>query len=310
MPVFVTGGVFVSFATNHDERSLDLSALTKIMIFLLSLFSLFLCGTVVTYVGNASNYKELMEEQESINKEISSEIISLQRQYTEKMTLIEQLKAESNDRIQLLEDQINQLDVEKRNAERKSLEYAGRVNSWVGVVTGFEQTIENLQNSLKLTQVQLDKARTDGIEDRKELNEITASLYEKIVQLQSLEVDKRRLLEQKTSLEQTLNNVLDTGGGPVSVEPVTPAVGRVRRADATIAGVDLKGLVTEVGQSLVTISLGSADGVVKNMLFHVTRGDEFICDVVITDVDTNKAAGVIELKLTDPRVGDNVSTKL
>ena len=46
------------------------------------------------------------------------------------------------------------------------------------------------------------------------------------------------------------------------------------------------------------------------MVFHVTRGDEFICDVIVTDVDTNKAAGVLELKLGQPKIGDTVSTKL
>ena len=75
-------------------------------------------------------------------------------------------------------------------------------------------------------------------------------------------------------------------------------------------GAPLNGLIAEVGESLVTISIGADDGVSRGMVFHVTRGDEFICDVVITNVDTNKAAGVLELKLKQPRIGDNVSTKL
>ena len=35
-----------------------MSPLTKILIVLLTLSSIFLCGIVVTYVGNADNYKE------------------------------------------------------------------------------------------------------------------------------------------------------------------------------------------------------------------------------------------------------------
>ena len=287
-----------------------MSTLTKILIFLLSLFAIFLCGTVVTYVGNAHNYKEMYAKEERISDALEADILSIQRQYNEKLALVEQLRAESNDRAQLLEDRISRLEVEKRNAERKSLEFEGRVNSWVGVVTGFEQTIENLQGSLKLTQVQLDKARTDGIKDQKELNEITASLYEKIVQLQSLETDKRRLLEQRTNLEAELSRTIDTGVGAIIAQPVTPEIGLARPVEAIPTGIGLSGLITEVGESLVTISLGSADGVKKDTVFHVTRGDEFICDVVITDVDTDKAAGVIELRQADPRVGDNVSTKL
>ena len=46
------------------------------------------------------------------------------------------------------------------------------------------------------------------------------------------------------------------------------------------------------------------------MKFHVTRGTTFICDIVITDVDTDIAAGVIELKSSAPRRGDTVSNVL
>ncbi|UCE46868.1 MAG: hypothetical protein JSW47_14805, partial [Phycisphaerales bacterium] len=59
---------------------------------------------------------------------------------------------------------------------------------------------------------------------------------------------------------------------------------------------------------------GAADGVKKNMRFHATRGSKFICDVVVLDVEPDKALGWLELlqdKPQDkPRAGDAVSTNL
>ena len=46
------------------------------------------------------------------------------------------------------------------------------------------------------------------------------------------------------------------------------------------------------------------------MKFHVTRGDRFICDLLVTDVDVNKAAAIIELKNASPKIGDTASTEL
>jgi hypothetical protein len=46
------------------------------------------------------------------------------------------------------------------------------------------------------------------------------------------------------------------------------------------------------------------------MKFHVTRGDAFICDILIVDVDVEKAVGVLELVQQQPKVGDNASTNL
>ncbi len=287
-----------------------MSTFTKIFIVLLSLFSIFLCGTVVTYVGNVNNYKALFEDKEALNRSLTSENTSLKRQYNEKVALMKEQEKKLTERIQQFEDENSKLAVDLRKSERISLEYQGRVNSWAGILTSFEQTIANLEQSLNLTQEQLNKAHSEGIKDRKELNEITASFYEKMVQMESLEAARRRLLEQKTDLEKRMNQIMgpDTLGAR-AVEPVTLDIDSARPG-VFFGGTDLNGLITEVAESMVTISIGSADGVKKGMVFHVTRGDDFISDILITDVDINKSAGVLDLVQQQPRITDNVSTRL
>ncbi len=287
-----------------------MSFFTKILIILLSLFSLWLCASVATYVGTVNNYKVMYDEQKSLNNSLVSENTSLQRRFNEKMAMTKELEAKLNDRIQLLEDEKSKLDVELKNARRTSLEYQGRVNSWAGVLTSFEKTIANLEQSLNLTQEQLNNAHADNIQDRKELNEITASLYEKIVQMQALEADRRRLLEAKLSLEEQINRLSGPDAEAVSFDPVTLQRGQARPAAPVPGRVALQGLITEVSKSLVSISLGSEDGMKKNMVLQVFRGDEFICNLVVTNVDTSKSAGVLELVQQNPIVGDYVTTRL
>jgi uncharacterized protein YpmS len=287
-----------------------LSTLTKILVVLLALFSFGLCGAVVIYVGNANNYKALWEEQIDTYQALLSDNESLNRQITEKIEEWKNDELTYKQEIQQLNDEKFQLESEKRKYERTSTEYQNRVNSWLGLLNSFEQTITNLETSLKVTQQQLDKARETGIKDQQQLNQITASLIEKIAQMQALERDRRLFLEEKKTLEDKLNQLF--GADAITEVPttVTPEPGVAKAAQPIPAGAPLNGLITEVGESLVTISIGADDGVRKGMVFHVTRGGEFICDVVITDVDTNKAAGSLELKMQQPRIGDNVSTKL
>jgi len=287
-----------------------LSTLTKVLVILLTLFSIFLCGAIVTYVGNVNNYKALYEEQDNFNDTVIAENRSLKQRNNEKSAQMKDLEKKLNERIQQLDDENNRLTVDLRNAERMSLKYQGGMDSLAGVLTSFEQTIGNLEQSLKLTQVQLDKARQEGIKDRKELNEVTASLYEKIVQMAALETDRRRILEQKTTLEDQMNQLIDPASTVGSSGVVTPERGQIKPSAVTPSRFSLNGLITEVGESLVSVSVGSADGVENGTLFHVTRGDEFICDLLITDVDTNKSAGVLELVQAQPKIGDNVSTRL
>ncbi len=287
-----------------------LSLFTKILVVLLSLFSLFLCGAVATYVGSVSNYKQLYEDQKGLNDSLVSKNSSQKRLFNEKADLAKNIEAKLNDRIQLLEDEKSKLDVELKNAQRTSLESQGRINSWVGVLTSFEKTIANLEQSLNLTQQQLSKAHAGNIQDRKELNEISASLYEKIVQMQALEADRRRLLEAKLGLEEQINQLWGPDSEPASFVPVTPERGAAMAVAPPPSGVALNGLITEIDKSLVSISLGSDDGVKKNMVLQVFRGAEFICNLVVTDVDMSVSAGILELVQQRPVIGDYVTTRL
>jgi hypothetical protein len=133
-------------------------------------------------------------------------------------------------------------------------------------------------------------------------------LYEKIVELERLQADRRRILEEKTELE---NQASQPGGGtkPATPGPVTQIPGQARPA-AIMTASEIQGLIMEVDQSLVTLSVGTADGVSKGMVFHVTRGDQFLCDILVTDVDVNKCAGVLEMVQQRPKAGDTVATKL
>ncbi len=292
-----------------------MSTLTKALIILLSLLSIFLCGVVVSYVGTANNYKSHFEEQQSLNDVLKAEVAQKTKEYNAKIAEMKTLEKDLRNTIQGLEDEKVQVATELRKCQRESLAYKQQSENWKGLITSFEQTISNMEQSRQLTQEQLDMVRSELVNNRKELNEITAALYEKIVDLDSLEAERKRFLEQKTALEKKLNQLTQATGEEVSYEdmaPVTREPGQVQpAADSSLmtAGA-LKGLVNEVGQSLITISLGSADGVEEGMVFHALRGEDFLADIVITDVDVNKSAGVLELVQERPRVGDTVSTEL
>jgi len=286
-----------------------LSTLTKILVVLLSLLSIFLCGMMVTFVGSSKNYKSLYDEQTQLARYTQAELVKKDEFFNAQAGKYKEAEAALQQNILSLEAEKNKLVADLRKAERLSIQYQEQADSWKGVMTGFEQSVRSLQASLQQTQQQLDTARSQGIEDRKELNQITADLYAKIVQLQSLEAERRRLLEQKTDLEKQLGS-LGTAV-PVPSRPVTPQPGvATPAATSTVAAPDIKGTVMGVSESLVHLSIGSADGVRENMLLHVTRGDEFHCDLMVTNVDINQSAGVLQLVKQRPQIGDTASTQL
>jgi len=285
-----------------------LSTLTKILIVLLSLFSIFLCSAVVTYIGTANNFKAELDVQKDENKVLKADNAKLTQRINEKMSQLSLREGELKSQVAMLEQDKSKLMVDLRDAKRTSLDYQSRVSSLASVFGSFEQTIANMVEQLQLTQQQLDKVRSESIEDRKSLREIEASLFEKIAQLQDLETTRRQLLEKVTVMEKTGPDVEYSG------TVVTPDRGVVFPAESASSATPrgLKGLVTAVSDSLVEISLGIDDGVNEGTVFYVTRGDEYICDLRITDVETDRSAGVLELVQpgNPPRINDNVSTGL
>ena len=74
-------------------------------------------------------------------------------------------------------------------------------------------------------------------------------------------------------------------------------------------------MITDIDleNSLAEISIGSVNGVKEGMWFHVFRGDKFICNIVILDVESEKAVGtldLIDITQEQPKAGDTVQTEL
>jgi uncharacterized phage infection (PIP) family protein YhgE len=282
-----------------------LSTLTKILIVLLSLFSLFLCGTIVTYVGTAKNYKSAYEDLKTEMSALQEKNKSYQQQIEEKKRQMDELSRKLDSEIANLKTEKSQLEQDLKDAKVAKAALDEKVQSLAASAMKFEQTVGGMESSLTKTREDLEQARGEGINLAKNLNEITASLEEKMAQLQALDAEKKRLLEEKTKLEQQLAGK----PGPIgTVEPVTTIPDSATNAIEPPPTTALQGKITAIDGSLVTLSIGSADGVVKDMIFHVIRNDAFVCDVKITDVDTEASAGTVQLVQQPPKVGDIAST--
>jgi hypothetical protein len=290
-----------------------LSNLTKILIVLLTISAIFLCGSVVTYVANADNYRKkydgLSNERDSLEKDKES----LTKQLNEKTQQKDDLEKTLNNQIAALKAKADDLQAKLNTADREKAELVERTNNLASVTKAFSETTEKQTQTLNSALDEVKQLKADQIKQAKELDETSAALVEKTAIIDSLNTEKRRLIEEKADLENRLDKLLRAGGKvAAATAPVTPEGGRVAAAPPGTEPIAIKGRILEIDMknSLATISVGSADRVKEGMKFHVTRGDAFICDILITDVDTDKAVGALELVQQAPRVGDNASTNL
>jgi predicted phage tail protein len=267
----------------------------------------------VTYVANADNYRQKYDSQRKDTQSLEQTKESLTKQLNEKVQQKDDLEKTLKNQLATTKAEADKLKADLSTIEREKAELLERVNSWASITKDFQETTEKHTQTLNTALEEIKQLKAEQIKLGKELEQTSATLVEKMAIMESVEAEKRRLTEQKADLESRLDKLLQAGGKAAVVSPpVTPEKGVALPAKPVTEPIDLKGRVIEVDikSSLATISMGAADGVREGMKFHVTRGDAFICDILIVDVDTEKAVGVLELVQQQPKVGDNASTNL
>ena len=293
-----------------------MSNLTKILIVLLTISVIFLCGIVVTYVANADNYKQKYASLNSERDSLEKDKESLDNQLKEKIQQKDDLEKSLNGQLATLKTSADDLQAKINTVERERAELLERVNGWASITKDFQATTEKQIQLLTTAQEDVKQLKSEQIKLSKELEQTSTTLVEKTAVIEAAETEKRRLIEEKADLQNQLDKTMKAGGKVAAAgTPVTQEKGYALPAQTTAAAINLKALISEVDakNSLATVSIGSADGVKEGMKFHVTRGSEFVCNVLIVDVDTEKAVGVLELVQSatgGPKVGDNASTNL
>ena len=293
-----------------------MSTLTKVLIVLLTIASFFLCGVVVTYVASADNYKEKYDN-------LRSQYQTAQDKKEDAETQLNALKTRTDEEIRKLNGEISQrtrevaalkanltkIEIERDTALRKEGNWASITKDLTATNDNQRQLLENALDGQKALNAEL-------IKERRQLDDTTAALLEKSAIIAQLEGKLRGLIEDSATLQNTLDKYLrQYGKAFVQLSPATRVREAVRVAPP-VMDIDLKGSLTAVDlkNHLAEISIGAADGVKEGMRFHTTRQSRFVCDVVILEVEPEKAVGWLELlqeqPQNQPRAGDAVSTNL
>ena len=290
-----------------------MSVLTKILIVLLTLSSIFLCGIVVTYVANADNYKQLFEKESGAKQVEVEKRRNADTQLETKKKQYQRQEDEFRKQIALLNTQVGKLENDLKIAQREKADLLQRVNSMAGVVETSSQTAKQQTQLFEKTQEELKKISAEQIREREQLKDVTNQLIQKMAVIKTLQADKKRLEQEKYALQLEADKLLQRFGKKTARIPtVTPEKTVAREVTSVVKPIGLTGSITalDLKRSLAAISIGTAHGVRENMKFYVTRGDEFICEILIYDVDAEKAVGDLKRVRYQPKVGDSVSTNL
>ena len=302
-----------------------MSTLTKVLIVLLSISSIFLCGIVATYVASANDYKEKWKTADDGLRKAKRDVIAANEEVNQTKTGTEQAKKTLLDKIGSLETELINVKGDLTKAELKRDQLLNDVAKYASETEALAVTNDKWHTMLQNAQTELVKVNADLTKERSQNKEVTTAILEKMAIIAQLEDQAKQLTSEKEQLQIKMVQVLRQFGKTVGKStPVTTSVPTRDKAQPRLPGpslasvgtqvkeIGLKGVITQVDlkNSLAVISIGAAEGVKEKMKFYTTRGDAFICEILILDVSAERAVGFLERVQTPPKSGDSISTSI
>ena len=285
-----------------------MSTLTKIFALLVSALSIFLCGVVVTFLANAENYRNEAEQWQTKAEAAQINDLAAQATLTSYMQKQEagtrQLRENIASMHMLLEDRNRQLAA----ASKDSGVNVSLANTAVTTMGALRETIANMQTSQEELAKALQQSRNKMIEAQTQMVELTRHLNSEQVKTEQLENLRRQNLEKIRALED------DNAAIHRQLKKVTLSSSefhddeKVSMARTELAGVPIRGQITEIDGDNVSISVGSASGVRKDTRFWITRGDKFLGNLEVVYVESNESVGRLANTQGVVVRGDTVTT--
>ena len=286
-----------------------MSSLTKVFVLVVSALAIFLCGLVVTYVSTAENYKAAFDDERVIRQAAQAQAVAAEQARSQEKERYEALIGRLNATIVDLQGNVADLARELVAQRQMQTEAVSRANTAVNASAALQQTVQNMYEGQNAVQAALDKAQRAMIVAQAQVIDLTRALEEEKVKSNQLESMRREAEEKMTKLEdenfeirRRLEQVT------VSSSEMRAGMDRVSLSLPQLSGVPISGEVTAVEKELATISVGSSSGVRPNMTFHVSRGEQYLGDFVVIDVEPSAAAGRLAGRQGVIVAGDRVST--
>lgn len=286
-----------------------MSTITKVFVILLALFSIAFTTMTVSVVARTANWKDtaLKYEQHAraadtnLRNLISASAADLAtardsiRQHRDQIGQLETKLQSNNNELASMRTEFAQIRSEKSSADAMNRGLLARLN----VSENAREEYHKQRNDLERHSIDLESRNID-LNDR--VNELTAQV--------AVLMEEKRQFEQQVKILQDQNDRISQAtrspSGRVTFESASGTAMTGVNAMSPVSSTPIRGRLVEMDGNLVTISVGSADGVNNGMVFVIHRDGEYVGDIKINIVDPNRSAGRIVRSTNNPGLGDEV----
>lgn len=280
-----------------------MTVLGKILVFINLVFSLLAGGLIVmafaTRTQWATAYNDLAKKIAVTSAQYQADLKTVQDQVQAREAQVQAANRERDDVARQLQD----AQAKSTAASERLTQLTSQKDAETRNLTALTQEVERRRDEVKLLQTQVASRDKKVVDLEKSLTaQRDQAVQYKIERDASIERN-RTLLAQVETQSRQINTIRQPGA-------ITPAAGAAKTKPAE----DVRGQVTEVRGSYVSISIGSDAGVIKNNVLQVFRlsPPEYVGTLEIVKALPNEAVGLFKPAQQRSRVqkGDEVASNI
>ena len=286
-----------------------MSTLTKVFIVVLVVFSIGFTTMTISIVAQSTDWRDTAQKYEEHAKVADTNLRNeIAASAATEATLRDSIKSHL-EKIGEVEGQFKtngaemaklRSDIAKAESEKSSSDAMSRgLLAQLQIADAGRAEYRKQRDEIEKRNIELERRNID-LNDR--VNEQTGRI--------AVLFEQKRQYEQQLSILKTENEKLARSAGRPAGASVLEAPSGVAMSNVTpltpISPTPVRGKILEVSGNLVTISVGSADGVKEGMVFMITRGDQYVGDLKISTVNPSQSAGRMVRTTLAPAQGDQV----
>jgi len=274
--------------------------LTKIFIVLVALLTVAIVPLVAVNATNESTYQKKFKEAQAaaaaaeavLNTERSAWLASQQKLEGDLRTMETKVA-----------DLQKQADAKSAEARKAAQELAGTKAAQASIAASLEVLAANGKATGQLTETlvaELRSLRTRSMEAEKRLVEVQEAFDASQSSLEVADAARRALQEEVKRLADEKDRALATVADYVASVGELPKARAGAVAERVVADRNVSASIISVrrekGATLAEINAGSRDGVKAGWVMTIGDGSTFVGNLRLTEVDVNRAVGVVELE--------------
>lgn len=285
-----------------------MSTLTKVFVFLLAVFSIAFTSMTVSIVAQTTNWKDTAEKYREHARIADTSLRHAHAAYSAQLATARDDGKALSQRIAELEGRLSTGAGELAQVRSQLATLTAEKSGTEAMNRGLVAQLQSAEAARTEYRAQRDGLETRGLDLEQRNIELNTRVNELTAQVDVM-LEQRRQYEQQINILRGENEALSMGSA--SARPAFESPAGVAQPDVVAMSPmpvrTVRGRVLELEGDLVTISVGTADGVRPGMLFVIHRNGMYIGDLKIEMADPNRSAGRIVRSSEKPKPGDAIT---